>query len=481
MSNNDTYQQKKDGMDKSLESLLQTAEDKESFGKTVQDFKPLFDRYLKQLYLGDDSSVIVWDKIKPPSKIVNYSTFDAKLSEERTKELLSGLVVLKLNGGLGTTMGCTGPKSVIKVRGEDSFLELVIKQLQYLNKKYSVDVPLVLMNSFNTEDDTNKILPAYQQSGGVTILSFNQKQYPRIVKNSLTALPSSAKKPHNNNEWFPPGHGDVYDSFHQSPLFAKLKEQGKKYVFISNIDNLGATVDVNILDHLEKNAIEFAMEVTPKSLADVKGGTLIDYEGKVKLLEIAQVPKEHVEEFKSIEKFKVFNTNNIWVSLPAIEKHLEQFGTVELIVNNKEYNGQEVVQLETAAGAAIQLFDKAVGVEVPRSRFLPVKTCSDLLLVQSDLYDLSEDKTLVKNSKRGDRENPLVELGDEFKFVSDYLSRVSQGVPSIVDLEKVKVVGDVNFGKNVVLKGNVNISADKGTKLHVPDDTVLDNESIPKK
>jgi len=430
MSDEKTYQEKKEQMNKSLKDLVDaTSDDKDAFSATMEDFKQLFDRFLKQEFLGDQSSNIEWSKIRPPSKIVDYNECNKNLDDARIKTLLSELAVVKLNGGLGTTMGCTGPKSVIKVRGQDSFLELVIKQLQFLNEKYSVDVPLVLMNSFNTEEETNQILPNYQ-NGKVTILSFNQKQYPRFTKKDFKPVPKNGNKAsQNNNEWFPPGHGDVYDSFYKSPLFKQLKEQGKKYLFVSNIDNLGATVDLSILDHLVKNDIEFAMEVTPKSLADVKGGTLIDYEGKVKLLEIAQVPKEHVEEFKSIEKFKVFNTNNLWVSLDGIEKNLDKFGNVELIVNHKVHEGTDIIQLETACGASIQMFDHAVGFQVPRSRFLPVKTCSDLMLVQSDLYDLKEDKTL---SKRGDKENPLIELGDEFKFVNDYLSRVSKGIPSIV-------------------------------------------------
>ena len=60
---------------------------------------------------------------------------------------------------------------------------------------------------------------------------------------------------------------------------------------------------------------EFIMEVTDKTKADVKGGTLIDYEGNIQLLEVAQVPSEHIEDFKSVRKFKIFNTNNLWLNL----------------------------------------------------------------------------------------------------------------------------------------------------------------------
>lgn len=187
------------------------------------------------------------------------------------------------------------------------------------------------------------------------------------------------------------------------------------------------------------------MEVTPKTLADVKGGTLISYEGKVQLLEIAQVPDEHVNEFKSIEKFKIFNTNNLWVSLSAIKRLVEADALkMEIIPNPKEVDGVKVLQLETAAGAAIKFFDRAIGANVPRSRFLPVKATSDLLLVQSDLYTLTDEGYVIRNPARSNPSNPSIELGPEFKKVANFLGRF-KSIPSIIDLGSLKVTGDVWF------------------------------------
>ena len=122
--------------------------------------------------------------------------------------------------------------------------------------------------------------------------------------------------------WYPPGHGDFYLSFNNSGLLKQFVQEGREYCFISNVDNLGATVDLNILNlllHPENNQAspDFLMEVTDKTKADVKGGTLIRYENHLRLLEIAQVPKEHVDDFKSVKTFKIFNTNNLWISLPS--------------------------------------------------------------------------------------------------------------------------------------------------------------------
>ena len=133
---------------------------------------------------------------------------------------------------------------------------------------------------------------------------------------------------------------------------------------------------------------------------------------------MAQVPSEHVEDFKSVRKFKIFNTNNIWINLRALKRVMETDGMdLEIIINPKQTDdGQAVIQLETAAGAAIKHFKGAHGVNVPRSRFLPVKSCSDLLLIKSDICSL-EHGQLVINPSRMFENTPVIKLGDHFKKV----------------------------------------------------------------
>lgn len=428
-------------------------------------------------YLSGEAQQIEWSKIQTPTDevVLPYDTLAPHPEDlDETKKLLNKLVVLKLNGGLGTTMGCTGPKSVIEVRNGFTFLDLIVIQIEALNEKYGCNVPLLLMNSFNTHEDTLKIVEKYTNSS-IEIHTFNQSQYPRIAVEDFVPLP--CKGQYGKDGWYPPGHGDVFPSLMNSGKLDALLAQGKEYVFIANSDNLGAIVDLKILNHLINHQNEYCMEVTPKTLADVKGGTLISYEGRVQLLEIAQVPDAHVNEFKSIEKFKIFNTNNIWVNLKAIKRLVEADALkMEIIPNPKEVNGVKVLQLETAAGAAIRFFDRAIGINVPRSRFLPVKATSDLLLVQSDLYTVV-DGFVIRNKARTNPANPSIELGPEFKKVANFLSRF-KSIPSIVELDSLKVSGDVWFGSGVVLKGNVNITAKPGVKLEIPDGAVLENKVI---
>ncbi|CAN0897370.1 UTP--glucose-1-phosphate uridylyltransferase [Linum grandiflorum] len=426
-------------------------------------------------YLSGEADQVEWSKIKTPTDeiVVPYDTL-TPLSEDpaEAKSLLDKLVVLKLNGGLGTTMGCTGPKSVIEVRNGLTFLDLIVMQIENLNNKFGCKVPLLLMNSFNTHDDTSKIIEKYTKAN-VEIHTFNQSQYPRVVSEDFLPLPSKGHA--GKDGWYPPGHGDVFPSLKNSGKLDTLLSQGKEYVFVANSDNLGAVVDLKILSHLIRNKNEYCMEVTPKTLADVKGGTLISYEGKVQLLEIAQVPDEHVGEFKSIEKFKIFNTNNLWVNLNAVKRLVEADALkMEIIPNPKEVEGIKVLQLETAAGAAIKFFDKAIGINVPRSRFLPVKATSDLLLVQSDLYTVV-DGYVTRNDTRTNPQNPSIELGPEFKKVGDFLGRF-KSIPSIIELDSIKVAGDVWFGVGIKLKGKVSITA--AEKLEIPDHSVIENKDI---
>jgi len=331
------------------------------------------------------------------------------------------------------------------------------------------------MNSFNTHDDTMAILRKYSTSH-VRIENFNQSRYPRILKDTLTPMPTSFSG--KLEEWYPPGHGDIFQALYDSGLLDQLLAQGKEYVFISNIDNLAATVNFDILEHMADSGSEYIMEVTDKTRADIKGGTLIEYGGQIRLLEIAQVPSHHVEDFKSIKKFKIFNTNNIWVSLPAIKRIVESgvLRDMDVIMNPKKVNGRNVIQLETAVGSAIRFFKNAHGINVPRDRFLPVKSTSDLLAIQSDLYTLLHG-TLVMNPARPFGSTPIVKLGSSFKEVQAYQDRFLS-VPNLLELDQLTVSGDVYFGAKVTLKGTVIIVANHGARIDIPSGSILENKVV---
>ncbi|XP_056641129.1 UTP--glucose-1-phosphate uridylyltransferase isoform X1 [Diorhabda carinulata] len=469
-------------LQKELDKVLQSsATDKRT------DIKKQFDGFTKLFtrFLDETGPSVLWDKIEklPEDAVRNYQTLETPTAN-LVHDMLGKLVVVKLNGGLGTSMGCHGPKSIITVRNDLTFLDLTVQQIENLNKTYNVNVPLVLMNSFNTDEDTEKIIRKYKNIQ-IEIHTFNQSCYPRINRDSLLPIAKNSDLHNNMEAWYPPGHGDFYESFRNSGLLDRFLKEGREYCFISNIDNLGATVDLNILNLLlnpdqEKNAQhEFVMEVTDKTRADVKGGTLIQYEGKLRLLEIAQVPKEHVDEFKSVKTFKFFNTNNLWAKLDAIDRVLKNdLLSMEIIVNNKTLDkGQNVIQLETAVGAAMKSFEGGIGINVPRSRFLPVKKTSDLFLVMSNLYSL-KNGSLTMSPQRMFPTTPLVKLGDNhFSKVKEFLSRFAN-IPDILELDHLTVSGDVTFGRSVSLRGTVIIIANHGDRIDIPSGAILENKIV---
>ncbi|KAK8138371.1 UTP--glucose-1-phosphate uridylyltransferase-domain-containing protein [Apiospora sp. TS-2023a] len=448
-------------MRNSLTELAETVKDPEEkklFETEMDNFFSLFRRYLNEKSKGN----AVY------GQVVDYED----LANSESVNFLNKLAVLKLNGGLGTSMGCVGPKSVIEVRDGMSFLDLSVRQVEYLNRTYDTNVPFILMNSFNTNDDTAAIIKKYE-GHNVDIMTFNQSRYPRILKDSLLPAPKSFDSA--VSDWYPRA-----TSLYNSGVLEKLIERGIEIIFLSNVDNLGAVVDLRILQHMIESESEYVMELTNKTKADVKGGTIIDYEGSVRLLEIAQVPKEHVNEFKSIKKFKYFNTNNIWMNVKAIKRVVENDELeMEIIPNGKTIPGDKkgesdisVIQLETAVGAAIRHFRNAHGVNVPRRRFLPVKTCSDLMLVKSDLYALKHGQLQMSASRFGDA--PLIKLGGDFKKVSDFQKRIAS-IPKIVELDHLTITGNVNLGRGVVLKGTVIIVATEGSTIDIPPGSILEN------
>ncbi|KAH8257092.1 hypothetical protein KR038_003191 [Drosophila bunnanda] len=488
-------------LENDVDRLLQTAETvrQPALKAEMGRFADLFGRFLQE-----EGPALDWNKIQklPENAVMNYSNLKSPKNEQ-IRNMLDKLVVIKLNGGLGTSMGCHGPKSVIPVRSDLTFLDLTVQQIEHLNKTYDANVPLVLMNSFNTDEDTEKIVRKYK-GFRVQIHTFNQSCFPRISREHFLPVAKDVDVEKDMEayvciqkvlgfksahiyfafSWYPPGHGDFYDTFRNSGLLKKFIEEGREYCFLSNIDNLGATVDLNILNKLvgEERAttpVEFVMEVTDKTRADVKGGTLIQMENKLRLLEIAQVPPEHVDDFKSVKTFKFFNTNNIWANLAAIDRVLrERTLNMEIIVNNKTLeNGTRVIQLETAVGAAMKCFDGAIGINVPRSRFLPVKKSSDLLLVMSNLYTL-KNGSLVMSPQRMFPTTPLVKLGENhFSKVKEFLGRFAN-IPDIIELDHLTVSGDVTFGRGVSLRGTVIIIANHGDRIDIPAGAILENKIV---
>lgn len=398
------------------------------------------------------------------------------------QQALAHTVFLKLNGGLGTGMGLDRAKSLLIVKEGRSFLEIIIRQTLYLRARHQSSIPLLFMNSFSTDVDTQEVLaqfPSLIEGQAGLPFRFLQHRVPKLLQATLEPARHETDDRFN---WCPPGHGDLYVCLQTSGILEQLLQKGYRYLFVSNADNLGATLDLGILGAMAEQHIPFLMECTARTAADSKGGHLARARGGSLLLrESAQCPPEEVPFFQDIERHRYFNTNNLWIHLEKLQAHLAQHdGIVELpvMVNRKTLDPTDpasppVYQLETAMGAALSQFSDAVALEVPRTRFAPVKTTNDLLVLRSDAYHVDEANQVTLAPQRKGRV-PWVRLDPAFyKLLPDFDARFPQGAPSLVACDALKVTGDVTFGKQVVVQGNVTVHAPAGEPLVIPDHTVL--------
>ena len=376
---------------------------------------------------------------------------------------LQQLAVIKLNGGLGTSMGLDKAKSLLKVKGQDTFLDFTARQILQLRGGAGRAAPaFYLMNSYVTRQDTLEYLRKYPTLGHNGELDFLQNRVPKIDARTFEPVAWTVQP---DLEWCPPGHGDLYPSLLGTGLLDRLLERGIIYLFVSNSDNLGATVDLNLLRYFARSNQTFLMEVAARTAADKKGGHLARSlaTGRLLLRESAQCPSEDEAAFQDIQRHRFFNTNNLWIRLDHLKRELDQNGgsiPLPLITNSKTVDPKDpaspkVIQLESAMGAAIECFVNSAALLVPRTRFSPVKTTSDLLALRSDAYRETADAQLVlETSRRG--QPPVVDLDAKAsKLMADFERSFPEGVPSLVRCDSFKTTGPLRFSSGIVCEGQV--------------------------
>lgn len=428
--------------------------------------------YYKKLLEGD--SGLISDRDIVPVSAADLKPFEG-LQEfaEAGRNAAKKAVIIKLNGGLGTSMGLSTAKSLLPIKENLSFLDIIIEQAEF------ADAKLVLMNSFNTDRDTRLALERIGPKEFPEI--FLQHKFPKILQKDFTP----ARWPENPAwEWNPPGHGDIYTALNTSETLDRLLADGIEFAFISNSDNLGAVLEPALLGFFAEGGFPFMMEVAQRTPSDTKGGHLaLKKEGGLILREIAQCPAEEVSAFTDISIYRYFNTNNIWINLRRLKRLLSEipFVPLSLILNPKHLNPKDeqsplVFQIETAMGSAISLFKGSCAVLVPKNRLIPVKKCNDLLAVRSDYTVYTPDKRLLLNPERV---SDGIKISLDPKYYGDidsFDARFPSGVPSLKNCMSVSVSGDVRFDASVVLKGDVTIKNSSDSQVVIPSGTVLDSD-----
>nr|WP_220489075.1 UTP--glucose-1-phosphate uridylyltransferase [Tessaracoccus sp. MC1679] len=433
----------------------------------------VFSRFYELLESGA-TGVIREDTIEPlldPPMLT-----DVDISEAEAREAIGKTVIIKLNGGLGTSMGLDKAKTLLEVRDGLNFLDLITQQVLAARDRYHARLPLLLMNSFRTEDDTLAHLERYEELPVEGLpLSFTQNQEPKLRADDLTPVEWPADP---SLEWCPPGHGDLYPALEGSGVLDQLLEHGFRYACVSNGDNLGAAPNATIAGWFARSGAPYAAEVCRRTINDKKGGHLAvrKADNQLILRDTAQTAPEEMDFFTDEHRHPFFHTNNLWFDLQVLRDTLTERNSVlglPLIRNEKTVDPSDgdstpVIQVESAMGAAIEVFEGATAICVGRDRFLPVKTTNELLLLRSDVYDLTDEGRLVATTSS----SPEISLDSRFyKKVDKFLARIPVA-PSLRQATSLKVDGDWTFGAGVTVVGDAELG-DEGSPQQVPDGATL--------
>jgi len=433
-----------------------------------------FSHYYRKILRGE-TGILREKDIQPVGQKDLESVSELTRFADAGKKALGQAVTIILNGGLGTSMGLTGTKSLLTIKNNKTFLEIILKQAEHQG------AGLCFMNSYNTHQETISAVSNFNPTRSPHY--FIQNRYPKVRRDDMKPA-SWSENP--NLEWNPPGHGDVYISLYTSGLLQKLLDQGVEYAFISNSDNLGGTIDETILGYFSANRFPFMMEVARRTPADVKGGHLARYkDGQFVLREIAQCHKEDIEMFQNIHHHRFFNTNNIWLNLNYLKDLIskERRILLPMILNPKPLDPRDgtsppVYQIETAMGSAISLFKGATAVQSPKNRLIPVKTCNDLLAVRSDCFILTENHDLVVNPERPFDVLKVALDPAYYGKIDLFDQRFPDGVPSLKDCESLTIEGDIRFQGNVRITGNVHITNKGSNQAVIKDGTEIDSDLV---
>ena len=393
------------------------------------------------------------------------------------------LAVIKLNGGLGTSMGLSGPKSLLPVRGSLNFLDIIARQILGIRRRGGAP-RFLLMNSWRTREPSLRHLAAHRGLfPGEGAADFLQGRIPRLRCDTLMPVEWERDPA---LEWCPPGHGDIYFALQAGGLLDELIESGVGYLFVSNADNLGATVDTALLDHFARSGAGFMMEVAERTRADGKGGHLARRrsDSRLVLRELAQCAPEDRERFRNPGLHGWFNTNNLWIRTRALRSLLDSGGPRLPAMHNRKRtdsavpDSPEVWQLESAMGAAIECFADSRAIAVSRDRFAPVKTTADLLAVRSDAYTLAGDhRPELSPHRRGIP--PVIRLDpDHFGRLPDFERRLDRGTPSLADCEVLEVQGDLLFDAGVVCRGSVTFRNRGSGPVRIPPGDYIDRTVV---
>ncbi len=267
-----------------------------------------------------------------------------------------GVVILA--GGMATRFGGV-VKAVVPVLGERTFLQLKLDDV----RQVSADMPVYVMSSFATHQ---RLLEHVKE-----LKAQNVEVFPQFVSLRLTPKGELFKDKNGEVSPYATGHGDLSFALRRSGFLHVFRKAGGTLLVMSNVDNLGATVDPAVIGaHLDRG-VALSAEVVRKAPGD-KGGAPAQLDGIPQIIEAFRFPADFDQ-----DSIPVFNTNTFMMNAEAIDRDFP----LPFYKVDKKVDGATTVQFERLVGE-LTAFLPSTFLEVPRegieSRFLPVKDPEEL-------------------------------------------------------------------------------------------------------
>ncbi len=326
------------------------------------------------------NNLVTSELTAPPAEAIEVlpepgSTEWLELEALGTAAIKNGeFAVCILNGGMATRFGGV-VKGVVPVREGRSFLGLALDNADQQAKAAGGRIPVYLMNSFATDASTKEHFAANDNFGRT---SNEVEHFTQFVALRMTNDGDLFRLGNGELSAYGPGHGDFAAAFRESGCLKRFIDGGGKYVFVRNVDNLGALASPVVLGHHILRARQMTVEIAPKHPGDA-GGAPYTYEGRVQLVEGLR----YHEGFDT-DIVDVFNCNTITFTASALEQPIE----LNRYFVQKTVEGRKAVQIEHLIGelsAHLSSNYLKIPREGPQSRFLPIKIPTDLVTFQADI------------------------------------------------------------------------------------------------
>jgi UTP--glucose-1-phosphate uridylyltransferase len=295
-----------------------------------------------------------------------------------------------LAGGMATRMGGV-VKALVEAIDGCTFLDARLRENAGWSARVHTPVPLWLMTSEATDAPIREALERAKAPSHVT--TFLQDLSVRLTRGGRLFLGDDGQP-----STYAPGHGDLPDALRRSGLLASFEQGGGKYVWIANLDNLGATLDASLLGDFIEGGSDLRVEVAGKETGD-RGGIPVwadASDGNGGIVRRLQV----LEEFRLPPGFdpatvRVFNTNTFLVRADRLLRASVRYGWFEV---EKKVGARIAVQFERLLQELTSAM-QASYVRVPRhgetSRFLPVKDFDELARRRDDIRAVARARGML--------------------------------------------------------------------------------------